>query len=225
MRLADLHAAFDPRAISWRAQSVSKKDPENPKAMALAYIDARDVMARLDEVCGPENWQDSYTETPSGRVICTISILTNSYVDGTAQWVSKSDGAGSTDIEGDKGGISDAFKRAAVKWGIGRYLYDMPTPWVPCKLWNDKWSEWTPAGLKELERVAKGNAPASKITDAESNAAVILTLAQSADVAIQTICELFNVSSLDELNDVQAQQVKNKLNATIKANKERAANG
>lgn len=142
MNLQDLKAPL-PR-IHWRAQSVSKKNPDAPKAMALAYIDSRDVQDRLDEVCGPENWSDSYTESAKGRVICTISIRCG------GEWVSKSDGAGDTAVEGEKGGISDAFKRAAVKWGIGRYLYDMPTPWVECTLWNDKWNGWTDAGLKKL---------------------------------------------------------------------------
>ncbi len=108
--------------------------------MALAYIDARDVMRRLDEVCGPDGWQDEYTETPKGRVICQIGICVNTELD---KWVWKSDGAGDTDVEGDKGAISDAFKRAAVKWGIGRYLYDMPAPWVPCETFNGKWKKWT----------------------------------------------------------------------------------
>jgi hypothetical protein len=38
-------------------------------------------------------------------------------------WISRCDGADDTNIEGAKGGLSDAFKRAAVKFGIGRYLY------------------------------------------------------------------------------------------------------
>ena len=39
----------------------------------LHYIDARDVMFRLDEVVGPLNWQDSYKEV-MGRIVCTLSI-------------------------------------------------------------------------------------------------------------------------------------------------------
>tara|TARA_R100001244_G_scaffold63321_1_gene52669 strand:- start:47 stop:601 length:555 start_codon:yes stop_codon:yes gene_type:complete len=85
----------------------------------LHYIDARDVMFRLDEVIGPLNWQDTYKEV-MGRIICTLSIRFGD------EWISKEDGAGDTKIEGDKGGISDAFKRAAVKWGCGRYLYYFP---------------------------------------------------------------------------------------------------
>ena len=45
-------------------------------------------------------------------------------------WVAKADGAGDTAHEAEKGGISDAFKRAAVQWGVGRYLYRLESPWV-----------------------------------------------------------------------------------------------
>lgn len=123
MKLADLKKEFAKEKISWRAQTVTK---DGSKAMALAYIDARDVMNRLDEVCGAESWQDSY-EIVEQRTICKLMIRVGDY------WVCKSDGAGETQVEGDKGAMSDAFKRAAVKWGIGRYLYDMPAPWVPCE--------------------------------------------------------------------------------------------
>ena len=82
----------------------------------LVYIDARQVMNRLDEVFDVGGWQAHY-EHIGGRMICKLSCLIGD------KWVTKSDGAGDTNIEGDKGGISDALKRAAVLWGIGRYLY------------------------------------------------------------------------------------------------------
>jgi hypothetical protein len=81
-------------------------------------------MKRLDEVIGMENWKDCYAETASGRLICTLKVR----IDG--EWIGKTDGAGDTNVEGEKGAISDAFKRAAVKWGIGRYLYYLPAKWV-----------------------------------------------------------------------------------------------
>src|ERR1700744_5012816 len=93
-----LAAPFPADAVHWRAQSVNGK---GDAALALAYMDARDVMARLDEVVGPENWQDSYEETPKGRVICTLRIRVG------GEWIAKSDGAGMTDVEGDKGALSD----------------------------------------------------------------------------------------------------------------------
>lgn len=138
MNLSKLYEEFPRGDVHWRAQSITK---DGTAAMALAYIDARDVMDRLDSVCGPNNWSDSYEETARGRMICAISIKIGD------EWVSKSDGAGSTDVEGDKGAISDAFKRAAVKWGIGRYLYHLDAPWVPCEArqFNGKWTwrKWT----------------------------------------------------------------------------------
>ena len=107
-------------AVRWR---IGRKSKKGDKAMPLAYIDARDVMDRLDGVVGPQNWQTKYTETASGRVICELSILVN------GEWITKSDGAGDTQVEREKGAISDAFKRAAVHWAIGRYLYSMDAPW------------------------------------------------------------------------------------------------
>lgn len=123
MDLGKLKEPFPHERISWRAQTVSK---DGTKALALAYIDARDVMERLDEVCGPANWQCKYSHADK-KTICDLGICTDN------GWVWKADGAGDSDIEAEKGALSDAFKRAAVRWGIGRYLYDLDSPWVPCE--------------------------------------------------------------------------------------------
>jgi len=125
MNIDALKEHFPKEAVSWRSQTISS----NGSALALAYIDARDVMNRLDDVCGPENWQDEY-DCINGRTICKIGLFIND------RWVWKSDGAGDTQVEAEKGGISDAFKRAAVKWGVGRYLYDLPAVWVPCETYE-----------------------------------------------------------------------------------------
>jgi hypothetical protein len=158
-----LAAEFPRDAVSWRAQSVTK---DGSKAMALAYIDARDVMERLDAVCGPGNWQDRY-EFSGSRTICYLSIK----IDG--EWVTKADGAGDTAVEAEKGAISDAFKRAAVKWGIGRYLYALDAPWVPCECseYNGKkqWRRWTSDPWKFVKGGAK---PSSDVPD-ESRIAFI----------------------------------------------------
>lgn len=122
-KFAKLAEPFERKAVHWRAQTVTKT---GDKALALAYIDARDVMNRLDTVLGPENWQDEYSSA-NGRTVCRLGVRVGD------EWIWKSDGAGDTAVEAEKGGISDAFKRAAVKWGVGRYLYDLPTPWVPCE--------------------------------------------------------------------------------------------
>lgn len=139
MNLADLKAPFAPSKISWRVGSTTK---DKSKGMALAYVDARDVQDRLDEVCGVENWQCRYVPMHDKKTVCEIGI--RHFVHGSPEldergawkhpqafeWIWKSDGAGDSDIEAEKGALSDAFKRAAVRFGIGRYLYDLESPWV-----------------------------------------------------------------------------------------------
>lgn len=123
-----LSAPFTSEQISWRVGSTNqkrRKDGEPLRGQPLAYIDARDVMDRLDAVVGPANWQCEYVDVGNNATCCRIGIS----IDGLG-WVWKSDGAGQTDMEGDKGQFSDAFKRAAVRWGIGRYLYDLKAEWI-----------------------------------------------------------------------------------------------
>jgi hypothetical protein len=93
-----------------------KKTRQGPGGHMLTYIDARYVMSRLDEL-GGENWQDRYEDRADGSVRCGIGVL----VDG--EWVWKWDVGDPSDIEANKGVHSEAFKRAAVKWGIARDLY------------------------------------------------------------------------------------------------------
>lgn len=122
-----LKAPFPPESVSWRVGAMTK---DKTKARALAYLDARDVMDRLDTVCGPDGWQNRHPPMSNGTNCCEIGII----VDGI--WLWKSNGAGASDIEGEKGAYSDAFKRAAVMWGIGRYLYDIDSPWVALDEWK-----------------------------------------------------------------------------------------
>lgn len=122
MDLQALKAPFSPTLISWRVGATSR---DKDKGIALAYLNARDVMERLDEVCGAGAWQCRYPF----QGCCEIAILIEDKHG--AKWVSKANGAGQSDIEAEKGQYSDAFKRAAVLWGIGRYLYDLPNQWYP----------------------------------------------------------------------------------------------
>ena len=117
-----LAAHFPPDRVSWRVGSTTQ---DKSKGMALAYIDARDVMERFDDVCGPDGWERRHPHV-TGTTTCEIAL----WVPSKERWVVKADGAGDTAVEAEKGSLSDSFKRAAVNWGVGRYLYDLPTPWV-----------------------------------------------------------------------------------------------
>lgn len=149
MELADLHKPFPPNEIEWRVGSTTQ---DKKKGMALAYLTARHIMDRLDAVCGSANWQDRY-EFHGARTICYLSIRVGD------EWVTKADGAGDSDVEAEKGAISDALKRAAVKWGIGRYLYATESVWVEIepagKSFKIKQGEYA-----KLARSLGGTAPA-----------------------------------------------------------------
>jgi hypothetical protein len=116
---AALGAAFPLDEIEFlpRAQS-------NGKALALAYIDARSVMRRLDAAVGPANWSfdfdllDQQGKMVKGRL--------------TVLGVTKCDaGEAAQEDEPLKSAVSDALKRCAVHFGVGRYLYYLPRVWAP----------------------------------------------------------------------------------------------
>ena len=83
----------------------------------LSYVDARYCMDVLDAVCGPDNWSDDYKEV-RGLLMCGVSINVN------GSKVTKWDTGTEANFEGEKSIVSDSFKRACVKWGIARDLYE-----------------------------------------------------------------------------------------------------
>lgn len=112
---------FHPGSVKWRPGSKSR---DGARAMAMAYIDARDVMDRLDTVVGPNGWHDEYSPLADGGYICRLTVLGITKTD-----IGYPNAPG--DVEAGKGAVSDALKRTAVKFGIGRELYDMPQFWLP----------------------------------------------------------------------------------------------
>jgi len=124
MDLVRLKEPFPSEDIEFRIQSSGKKKSGEIWAKVLAYVTNRAIMDRLDDVCGPENWQNKFETAPSGGVLCGISIRCEH------GWVTKWDGSDNTDIEAVKGGLSSSMKRAGSQWGIGRYLYKLDVDWA-----------------------------------------------------------------------------------------------
>lgn len=132
----ELAKPFPSQDVSWRMDAMAnwdkaKKEPKDSNkpvtALAFPFLDARVVQNRLDDVVGPHRWQSEFREGPGGGILCRISI--NVGTDEAPNWVHKEDGADKTDVEATKGGLTDAFKRAAVHWGVGRYLYFHTPRW------------------------------------------------------------------------------------------------
>ncbi len=117
-----LSEPFDAGEVKWKPQAV-----KGNRALAVCYIDARLVMDRLDEVFGVGGWQDEYTPLANGAVLCRLSVKMG------GEWVAKQD-VGSESEQPDehdrtKAAFSDALKRVAVKFGVGRYLYRLGHNW------------------------------------------------------------------------------------------------
>lgn len=140
MNLSDvqkqLTAPFAGHLVQWRPATFNK---ERTRALLLAYVDARAVQDRLDSIC-PAGWNFDFevipgTPTPTVKGVLTVLGVTRCDI-GEAG-------------EGERGTLkaatSDALKRCAVQFGIGRYLYDLPRQWVD---WNDQKRE--PAVTPEL---------------------------------------------------------------------------
>jgi hypothetical protein len=113
---------FGPEEVRFKPQTLSGN-----RALAVAFVDARAVMDRLDKVLGVDGWQDHYDVLPSGDVVCRLSVRFG------GEWLAKVDVGNPSEQKdaGDrmKAAFSDALKRAAAKWGVGRYLYRLPSSW------------------------------------------------------------------------------------------------
>lgn len=119
-----LKAYFPEEEIQWRITATTQ---DKTKGLAVPYIDTRAIQNRLDDTVGIDGWKVSYTPIKDG-FICSLSLKINN------EWITKEDGANTTDYEKIKGGISGAFKRTASSgFGIGRYLYDIPATWIKIK--------------------------------------------------------------------------------------------
>jgi hypothetical protein len=120
---AALAAFFEPAEIRWKPQAVSGN-----RAAAVAYVDVRAVQQRLDDAVGVANWTTDYDVLPSGDVVCRLRVRFGE------DWVQKADVGNPSQQPDDgdklKAAFSDSLKRAAVAFGVGRYLYRLPAQWV-----------------------------------------------------------------------------------------------
>ena len=116
-----LTAPILPNEIEWRVQSQTSTG----KLIVVPYINNRCVMHRFDAAFGAENWTSEFREISNG-FLCRLTVTINDRI------IYREDGASKTNIEPEKGGISDAMKRAAVQFGLGRCLYDYPRVMIEC---------------------------------------------------------------------------------------------
>lgn len=204
--LMQLKRPFPVDRVHWRIGATNLVDKnktdlkwgDTPVGQAMCYIDSRDVMRRLDDLV-PMMWQDRYSHAGSGIFICEIGIK----VEG--EWLWRANGAGETAFEAEKGGMSDAFKRAAVMWGIGQYLYKIPSEWVSISKRGRDWAinvppklpDWaTPEGydrliLKRRPYSEKQVSDLLKFIENDDSYAVYSFCMSNAEAAVDSITDDF----------------------------------
>ena len=134
-----LSAPFDPADVDFRPQG---KSSTNGNVQVVAYVDARTVMARLDEACGPDGW--SFTWEPIVVELGQVQIAKGRL---TIGGVVCEDVGEASNFDPSKGCVSDTLKRVAVQFGVARYLYDIERTWV--KASGERLDERVIAGLRE----------------------------------------------------------------------------
>lgn len=145
--LRKLAEPFPPEDIEWRV-SRSGMGKKGIYCHVLAYITARAIQQRLDEVCGPENWRNEQPQVIQlqSNVVAMSGGISIRVGD---EWITKWDVAEPTNIEPAKGGFSGAMKRAGAQWGIGRYLYYLDEAFAEVS--EDGGKGWVYATLKTDE--------------------------------------------------------------------------
>lgn len=204
-------------SIKFRIGATNKRqtNPDPPtRGIPLPYIDARDVMTRLDNVVGFDGWQTDMAFGSDGILACKLSVL----IDG--QWIVKTDVAGETGTHGNfdksdsqKGSGSDGLKRAAVQFHIGRYLYWIKPNWIDLvegSLPPDKtilelvypdgtplWPSWaSPAGWKREVLKLDGN-PLSEQERMDLAASMIERRKAKGDPAIDGVLKMLGYTQTE----------------------------
>ena len=201
-----LKEPFPTSQVKWRVGR-SGKGGKGVWIKCLAYIDSRAVMDRLDSVVGAKNWQRKHEIASNGTILCSIGVRVGE------EWVWKTDGAGDTNYEPEKGGLSDAFKRAAVSWGIGRYLYNLEEEFAEVSKDKKKGWKYHKEG-KETVYWKPPELPDWAIPDNEKVAREIRNIYQqnqSLGSEIKGFLKNENVSKLEELPLEKIKELKLKL--------------
>lgn len=175
-----LRAPFPLNEIEWRpAQGgLGQTRDGRPWLKILAYLNARAVMDRLDQVFGVGGWSHELRpveiskQGKSGVVITSGMICRIMIMSMDKPMCIHEDVSDLTDIEDLKGGASGALKRTAVHLGIGRYLYDLGDTYADIYDRGSRWHRgdeakgiksfrWDPPGTEWFAKNAPWMIPAA----------------------------------------------------------------
>lgn len=112
---------FAEDAVSWKPAATNNRDRKlATKALAVAYVDARDVIQRLNEVTfdWEFRWAEDGKDVKGSLTVCGVTREDTGEQGDSEQGQTR------------KAAVSDALKRCAVHFGVGLYLYRLEATWV-----------------------------------------------------------------------------------------------
>lgn len=124
---------FDPDLLYYKPQVVSK---DKTKCQIAVYADPRAYIDRLNEAVGPENWGTTFETIvipfsgekgwgENRKIVAGHKVIVYCHLSITGMGTHTEVGEAQTDNENvATSAVGQAFKRACVTFGIGRYLYD-----------------------------------------------------------------------------------------------------
>jgi hypothetical protein len=147
--LEQLSEPFAKEDIFWRAGAVSR---DKKRAQALAYAEPRVYEDRLNEIC-PGDWSVKFIPWGESRLICELTIhgVTRSST-GEFDTEKRNAIAEGTVAE------AQAFKRACSKFGLGRYLYELPVQWMDFDEEKNRLKETPDIPARFLPRITSSEA-------------------------------------------------------------------
>ena len=142
--LKTLKAQFSKDRLGVKVQSTNR---DRTRAMLVLYLQHTDVQDRLEEIDPAWSTEVTHEERSGDSVYVRMKL--------TLKGVTRENVGEGQDP---KAAYSDALKRCAMLFGVGRYLYDSPTVWVDYDESRDRYRQWTP---QDYDAVAGAVKPAS----------------------------------------------------------------
>jgi hypothetical protein len=134
-----LRAPFPKESLGIKVQSLNK---ERTRAMLVLYLQHTDVQDRLDQVDPTWTLEALREERVGDRVYVYLKM--------TVKGIARENVGDGGDP---KAAYSDALKRCAMLFGVGRYLYGMNTVWADYNEQRDRFKNWT---IEDYEQAARG---------------------------------------------------------------------
>lgn len=205
-----LSEPFDLELLGWKPQALNA---DKTQALVAPYADPRAYTDRLNDVLGPGGWEEKFTvvSVPFRRKDSWKADA--SWIEGTKVIVTcelaipglgRHVDVGEEETGDENVGTSafaQAFKRACVKFGLGRYLYDFPKGmWAPYDAKRKQVTAPPPIPAWAKPKAKPAAAPTPKQSAPASGDAKVATISEGQRRRLFAMCKEYGIEH-DALKD------------------------